>query len=204
MNSNVNKIYVSEAIRSFALGTIQVFVPIFLLASGYSLREVVVLYVAASLTHIILAVPAGALGSRIGFKYLILAGIPFLLLFFGMLYDLRRFAWPLWFLGVIREIGLTLYWVGRHSFLGFYTDIEHIGLQVGMNNLLASLAATPAPLLGGIILAANGIKFLILVAAVGLSVSAIPLFFIKEQWRSGGFSLKDAFPAAYWRNVPVF
>lgn len=203
-NSGINKIYLSESIRSFGQGLINVFIPIYLLLNGYSLKAVVWFFIIQSIIHLILAIPSGYIGSRIGYKYLILLSIPFYICFLFLLYNLKIYFYPLWLLAIVKEIGGTLYWVGRHSLLGFNSDDGKIGSQIGMTKILTSVADMPAPLIGGIILSLLGIQPLVILVGFVVLLSVIPLTLIKEEWKDNSFSVKNIFTKMHLRNAPVF
>lgn len=203
-NTNLNKIYSSESIRNLGYSMIQIFIPIYLLSNGYSLREVVVFYIIASIVHMALAIPAGYLGAKIGYKYLILISVPFFIVFFIFLQDIQHLLIPFWLLSVIKETGGTLYWVGRHSFLGFYTDKGKIGAQMGINKILSSVAKLPAPLIGGFILSFFNIQVLIVLVSALMIASVAPLILIKEKWRDREFSIKKLFSKLHIKNIPIF
>ncbi len=183
---------------------IQIFIPIYLLSNGYSLREVVIFYIIASIVHMVLAIPAGYLGSKIGYKYLILISVPFFILFFVFLRDIQHLLIPFWFLSVIKEIGGTLYWVGRHSFLGFYTDKGKVGTQMRLHKILNSVAKLPAPLIGGFILSFFNIQILIVIVSALMIASVVPLILIKEEWQDREFSIKKLFSKLHIKNAPIF
>lgn len=203
-NHNLNKIYLSESIRNLGYSMIQVFIPIYLLNHGYNLKEVVIFYIIASVAHIVLAIPAGYLGAKIGYKYLILISVPFFILFFLFFQNVEHLLIPFWLLSIIKEIGGTFYWVGKHSFMGFYTDKGKVGAQMGINKILSSVAKIPAPLIGGFILSFLNIHFLIITVSVLMTIAVIPLIFIKEEWHDKEFSVKKLFSKLHLKNTPIF
>ena len=203
-NSSLNKIYLSESIRCFGQGLINIFIPIYLLVSGFSLQAVVWFLIIQSIVHILCAIPFGYLGSRMGYKYLILLSIPFYTAFLFLLYNLKTNLYPLYILAIIKEIGGTLFWVGRHSLMGSNSDQGKIGSQIGMMKILTAIADIPAPLIGGIILSFFGIQPLIILVGVIVLFSVIPLLLIKEAWHDRGFSVKNIFTKMHIRNAPIF
>lgn len=203
-NKNLNKIYASESIRSLATQMIQIFIPIYLLTHGFSFVQIIAFYIISSLAHIILTVPIGYLGSKIGYKYLILLSIPFSIIFYLSLRNISGLSFFIFYLAIVREIGGTLYWVGRHSLLGFYSDKKKAGSQLGVHDILSSLAQMPAPLIGGLILAISGINLLVIVVAIILLLSVVPLISIKEEWPDNKFSVNNLFSKLHVRNIPVF
>lgn len=204
INYNLNKIYLSEAIRSLGIGMIQVFIPIVLLTHGYTLTQVLFFYIIASTFHFFLAIPTGYLGSKIGYKYLILLSVPFFIAFFALFRNVGHLLVPLWALALIREIAGTFYWVSKHSLLGFYADKDKIGAEMGVSKILSSLAGLPAPIIGGFILSFIGINVLLGLVLALLILSVIPLLYIREEWPDTAFSIEHVFSKLHFKNIPIF
>ena len=203
-NNNLNKIYISESVRSLASQMIQIFIPIYLLVNGYSFAQIVSFLIISSVVHIILAVPSGYLGSRIGYKYLILLSIPCSIIFYISLKNVSSLPLYIFYLAATKEIGGIFYWVGRHSLMGFYTDKDKMGTQLGIYNILTSVAQLPATLIGGIILATLGISPLVIIVAILLFLSMLPLISIKENWTDKDFSVIRLFSKLHIKNTPMF
>ena len=88
-NRELNELYASIAIRSFALSMINIFIPIYLLNLDYSLKQVLIFFVFLTGTHAVTSIHAGKISSKFGFKHAILFSVPLLLIFYLMLYSLE-------------------------------------------------------------------------------------------------------------------
>lgn len=203
-NHNLNKVYLAETLRNVAMSMVSIFVPLYLIKHGYSLREVLIYFVVQSLVHIALMIPIGKFGAKAGFRYCILISTPFIIGFYYLLYTLLEKHWPLLILGIVYEIGGSFYWVGRHVFFARTTQTHKRGTQIGIAKILKSVFTTPAPLIGALILAHFGIGYLLVVASVILAAAALPLFFVEEPEDQIRFRVADLWKGQSWRTTVMF
>ena len=203
-NRELNELYVSVAIRSFASSLISVFVPIYLLKLSYSLPSVLLFYVILNMAHALFVIPAAKISSKFGFKHSIIYSIPVLILFYVLLHTLGTYNWPLWFLAITFGISNALFFVGYHTDFSKFSNKKYRGEQVGFAKIFASLAGTAGPLLGGFILVFVSFQALFIIVAVLLLTSAIPLFFSKDIHEPINFSLSQIFTDQKPRDYLAF
>ena len=84
----LNEIYVSMALKTFALSMVSIFVPIYLVNLGYSFAQVFVYYAVARIVHALFVVRAAKTVASFGLKHTILFSMPFLILYYLALYYL--------------------------------------------------------------------------------------------------------------------
>ncbi len=203
-NKELNEIYASVAIRSFALSTISIFIPIYLLNLNYSLSSVLIFYAILNGAHALFVIPAAKISSKFGLKHSIFYSIPFLILFYVLLHTLGTYGWPLWFLAITFGINNALFWLGYHTDFSKFSEKEHRGEQVGLARIFMSLAGVAGPLFGGLILVFASFQVLFTVVAVLLLMSAIPLFFSKDIHEPINFSLPQIFANQKPRDYLAF
>lgn len=182
------------ALRSFAFSLVDVFVPIYLLTQGYSLRNVFLFYVIVHAVHALCAYPAARIALRVGFWMPILASSLLFILFFFFLHTIEGYHWPLWLLGVVCGIANPLFWMAYHIDFVSCSDAKRRGQEVGTIKIINVAATAFAPALGAVIISLWGFPSLISLVSVILSLSIIPLFFSNN--RSGvsdGIRLSDIF-----------
>ena len=76
-NRELNELYISVAVKSFAVSMISIFIPIFLIKDlNYSLTSVLIFFAILSATHAIFVIPAAKIASKYGFKHSILYSVP--------------------------------------------------------------------------------------------------------------------------------
>lgn len=200
----LNELYISVAIKSFALAMISIFIPIFLLKLNYSLTSVLIFYAILNATHALFVIPAAKISSKYGFKHSILYSIPILIIFYLGLYTLEQFHWPLYSLAIIFGINNALYWVGYHIDFCVFSDKKERGEEVGMAKILTLVFQVLGPIIGGLILTFIGFQALFTIVSVLLIASAIPLFFTKDIHRSVPVSIKAIFKGQKIKNTVAF
>ena len=192
-NKELNELYASMAIRSFAISTISVFVPIYLMNLDYSLVAVLSFYAILNASHALFVIPAARISSIFGFKHSIFFSIPIVILFYVLLHTLGTYGWPLWLLAIIAGVSNALFWMGYHSDFSKVSHERNRGKEIGYAHISATLASVLGPLFGGLILMFTGFQTLFVIVSVLLLASAIPLFFSRDAYESPNISLSRVF-----------
>jgi len=203
-NRELNELYSSMAIKSFALALVGVFVPIYLYKIGYGFSSIFFFYAILCLTHSFLSIPSAKISARFGLKHTILFSMPFLIFFFLLLYSLEQFNWPIIFLGIIFGIYSSLFWTGYHVDFSKFSDKKNRGKQVGVSQIFIAVFSAIGPLVGGFIVAFFGFKVLFILSCFLLLFSVIPLFFSKEVHEPITFSLRGLFKKQKAKNILSF
>jgi len=200
----LNELYVSVAIKSFAVSMISIFVPIFLLNLNYSLTTVLIFYAVVSIAHALFIIPAAKISSKMGFKHSIVYSIPVLILFYAGLYTLELFNWPLYALAIVFGISNALYWIGYHIDFSIFSDEKKRGTQIGKAKIVTLIFQILGPLTGGLILTFAGFQTLFILVSLLLAASTIPLFFSGDVYKSVPISIKEIFGGQKVRNAITF
>lgn len=203
-NRELNELYISVAIKSFALSMVSIFIPIYLLELDYSLVTVFIFFAVLNASHALFIVPAAKISSKYGFKHAIFFSIPILIIFYLGLYTLEQFHWPLYLLAIIFGINSALYWIGYHIDFSIFSDKKDRGKEVGVAKIATSVFYVLGPIIGGFILTYIGFQVLFVAVSVLLLASVIPLFFSKDIHDSIQFSTKEIFKGQKIRNTIVF
>jgi len=98
-NKELNELYASIAIKSFAISLIGIFIPIYLLQIGYSLASVLIFFSTVASVHALMSFFAAKVAARVGLKHTILFSIPVLIAALLGLYSLDRIDWLFYFVG---------------------------------------------------------------------------------------------------------
>ncbi len=191
--NQLNELYVSMTLRSFAFSLVGIFVPAYLLTRGYSLQAVFIFLCVLHATHALFAFFAARIAMRIGFSFGALLSIPFFVAFYFFLYTLDSHHWPLWLIGVFGGIGNPLFWMAYHIDFMSCSAGQRRGEQVGTMKVVSSAATALAPIFGALLITTVGFHALILVVIALLLLSAVPLFFARNQTFQGTISLADVF-----------
>lgn len=192
-NRELNELYMSIAIRAFAVSLIGVFIPIYFYKQGHSFFSIFLFYAIWSLTHMLFSMPSAKISSKLGLKHSMLLSVPFLILFFFLLYSLENFHWPLPLLSVLIGISTSLFWLSYHIDFAKFSSKKNRGKQVGLSKIIIAIFSVLGPIVGGIVLTFAGFEILFIVVSVLLLGSVIPLFFSREIHEPSSFSLKGFF-----------
>jgi hypothetical protein len=192
-NRELDEFYASVVLRSFAIAMIGVFVPIYFLVEGYSLREVLLFFVIMSVTHLVLLPFSARLTSKRGCKHAMLYSMPFLVGFFYVLNLLETQHLSLAIPAVILGINQALYWMGYHVDFARFSDKKHRGRELSVVQIMTALANVGGPLLGGFLATIYGWHVLFILAVVFLVASTIPLFQSDDYREAGTYALRDVF-----------
>lgn len=197
LKKDINELYLTHAIRSFAISMIGLFIPIYLLQQGYSFSEIGVFL----LIHYGIAIPlsfiALKLAAKKGVKHTMLFSVPLAILFFLALYNLeflKNATGNIWTITIIAIIGAAtgaFYWMGFHVEFAKFSEEKRSIKQIGFANILATMASATGPLIGGLIITFSGFPLMFIIVIVLLIISILPLFMSKEKHVPFKFKLKE-------------
>ncbi len=204
-NKELGELYISIALRFLALSMIGLFIPIYLLYEiGLSLSLVLYFFIMLAFFFALSSILAAYVASRIGFKHLILASVPFHIALILMLALLENFRIPLFLIAAVGSIAVGFYWIGHHADLTRFTKKKKRGQQVGFSFFVVGISAMIGPLLGGLILTKFNFIVLFILASVLLLLSTIPLFFTGDFYQKTPFSAKEIFKGKRVRDALAY
>jgi len=203
-NRELNELYISIAIKSFALSLVGIFIPIYLVQAGYSLPTVFLFFTVLALVHALSSFHSAKLAAKFGFKHNILFSIPFLIAALGGLYILDFSPWIFYIIAVLFGVSNSLFWIGYHVDFAKFSDKKNRGKEAGITRAATFLFHAAGPVIGGVILTFVGFKILFIASAGLLFLSATPLFYSKDIHIPAKISLKGVFRIAKIRDVMAF
>ncbi|MEA3399594.1 MAG: MFS transporter [Patescibacteria group bacterium] len=198
--NDLNKLYVSGWLRFFGISVIAVFIPIYLLNLGYSLREVSVFYIFVSFFHIVFTIIGGRVIKKYGLRFVLLTSIPFRVIFFFLLFSLEFYPISLVFLAFVFGTSNGLYWVGRLTLLAKNTEEHKRGSQLAINGIIKKVVTLPGPIIGGFLLSFTNISIAIIFVLIFLILSFIPVFYLKDEKEDVDLKIKNIFKGLNWRE----
>jgi len=148
---------------------------------GNSIEKVLVLFALLYAIFIVVTHLGAKLISRLGMKKMMVFAV-----FFSTSSIVARYMWdsdPTFYL-VIFFVAFALfkmlYWVPYHVEFTAFTDKEMRGKQMALLGNVSKIFTAVLPLVGGFILTVSNYNTLFLTSAIVISLSVIPLFYIKE------------------------
>lgn len=155
---------------------IGIFVPIFLLTIGFTLREVFVFFIINYLLVAIFSFLAIYIANFIGLQKTIIVRTPFLFIFLLLLVFIDVYNIPLWVVAVFNALQTSLYFIPLHILFANNAKHNEMGSAMGKYFALPKLAGIFGPLIGGLLALIFGFKFLFVIIIFVFLFSLVPLF----------------------------
>lgn len=203
-HKELNELYLSVALRWFALALIGIYVPIHLVEIGESIPSVLIFLAIVNATHALTAPLMASVGARYGVKHLMVLSQPFLLIFYVLLVSLESYNWPLLLLGMVWGISKSLYFTGYHFDLALSGKEGQRGTEIGVIHIAVSLAKMLAPILGALIITYVGFTYLGVVVIILLVLSVIPLLMSRDRVEPFAIEWKNIFAGRRIRDGIAF
>jgi len=175
LHSKMGKLYIFQALLSFAKSMIGVFVPVYLFKIGFEIHQIL-LYVMITSIFVLLALPiATKLIKKIGFKYTIFATIPIYLLHILTINFIQTNNYIYIISSALFGIYCAMFWPAYHTEVIKNSDKKHMSSQIGNIQIIVTLVSTLAPLIGGYILENQNFLTLFTIAGILILIGIIPL-----------------------------
>ncbi len=201
----LTQIYLSLAVRSFAISLISLFVPLYLYHElGYSLTETLLFFVVYSISLALACPFAAKFSAKFGCKHSVLVSAALYILFLGGLSLLPTIKINLGIIAAVQGLSLAFFWMGMHIVFRKASDQEHRGEEMGKRESLTILATMLGPLVGGFLIKFWGFKLVFLLTSLLLFLSASFLFISKEKHISYHFYWKSLLNKKHWKDSLFF
>jgi len=129
----LNELYASIAIRAFAISLVGIFVPIFLYQLNYSFSQIFLFFGMIAFFNMIFLFPSAKFASKYGLKHGMLLSMPFLIIFFLLLFSLENLRWPLYFMAIFGGAHGALFWISYHTDFSKFSKKKSRGSEVGFS-----------------------------------------------------------------------
>jgi hypothetical protein len=180
----LSEIYVSMMFRSLAISMIGIFVPVFLLKSGYQFSDVAIFYIIFFATKSIMDTVAGYSVARFGPKHTILLSELFHISAAGTLAILPQYNLPIFVPALLWGAGNSLFYIAFHVDFSKVKHSLHGGKELGWLSIMERIGGTIGPLVGGILATVINSQFIFIVAILLLMLGLAPLFKTAEPTRT--------------------
>ena len=171
----MGRIYWCHSIGASGISLVAIFIPIFLLKTGYSLHSVLIYLLLQQGLAAVLQYPAAHLFKYVSPHRLLIVGDLWYAVLFGLLVTLQAHRWPLALLALAWALNRTIYWAAFHYTFSSARAHKHPGRQIAGINALVMLSTTAAPAIGGVVATAFGISYVYVAAIVLLIIAVIPM-----------------------------
>jgi len=182
LHSDFGKFDFSIWLHVFARSLIVVFIPIFLLQMGFSLREVLIYYLIYHICDVPLNFVAKLMVEWRGARQVIMMGVFCLIGYFIVLFNLSSGAWGFLVLMAFLSALYDSFFFVAHIY--FFMECSHkqkdFAKKTSVLYIVQRIAGIMAPFLGAVVLLLTNQKVLIIVAVVMLMLSLVPLYQIRD------------------------
>lgn len=200
--NELNELYVSNMLRAIAANLFSIFVPIFLLKSGYSLTWVSLYFVFYFCVRVFGDVLSGLIVARIGPKHTWILSHTSNILNLVCLLGIVSHPWLFWLSSLFNALGTSFQHIPLHIDFSKIKHTLHNGKEQSFFMTLEKIGSAVGPLLGGFIAAQYGANFTI-IASIGLYIaSLVPLLSTPEPVKIKQHIKFRDFPfRRVWRDI---
>jgi len=180
-NKELRDMYVAISLKTFAIGMVGIFVPIYLMIEkGMSLSDIVLFHAISFVTFILVSPFIGKFASRYGLKKSSMISAPlFAIAYFG-LYNSSNYGISLNYVAILLGLVECVYWQPFIMHFIRSSDKKHRSEEVGFLSAITIFSGMLAPFAGGVLISLFGFDFLFMLAGILLLVSIFPIWFTKD------------------------
>lgn len=187
----LREMYLSVLLRSFSVGLVVIFIPIYLLKIGYSFSSVASLFVWDFFFSTILVFFFAKLVAAIGPKKSIIISYFFTIISFFLLLSIQTYEWPFFLIGLFSAIAVTLFWLSYHIDFSTYMRKEKDGKEVGVMFALIKFSALLAPFVGGVVATYGSIYFSFIVSCAVLFIGILLLLLKSDNFKKQSINFQN-------------
>jgi MFS family permease len=192
MNRELSEIYMTIAIKFFALSLITIFIPIYLFQLGFDLKYIFLFFAILSAASSLTVYLSIKLSTKLGIKHGILISIPFLIAYFILLefVTTNSLNWIFFLTPITAGIHGSLFWTNFHIDFAAFSSKKFRARQVGGYMIISLILAAIGPILGAFIISNWDFNVLFVLVSILLFLSTLPLFMSEEHYVHRDFSIK--------------
>lgn len=190
LREEIQEIYLHRFLFELALGTVTIFLPLYLWNLGFSIPQIFLFFAVYYGVFIILSWPVAHITARVGYKHTAFVSSPFILGFYLLLRSLDAATPTVYAAGLLGGIGFITYWIGMNAEMARSSHDGKREEETGYFFSMPLIAAVIAPFIGGMIIETFGFSVLFLLAAFTILSSYTPFLLSREH--SSGMDLSPS------------
>src|SRR3989344_4821863 len=189
--SRLAPIYTTSGLRSFAVGSLGIFIPIYILrllqvqfpgiSLSLQLTGVFLYFALMRVTILLSTIPASRFLSRFGVRASIVIGNTLLLFHLLALVFAEDYFYLLLPASILVGILVPFYWIPYHLVFVEEGSRKRFGHEIGGIRVVEQIAGALAPLFGGFVIISFGFSTLLLCSLILVFISTLPSFFLAEH-----------------------
>src|SRR3989338_7972128 len=194
----LSELYFSVILKSLALSLVGIFIPVYMYKElDFGIDKIIYFFLLWAILFAILTPFVAKLASRFGLKHMIVASVPFDIIFLGFLVLLKNHEISYVYPAVAYALSGSLFWTGFNIEFAKVSDKNKRGRELGSLYSLLILSGIVGPFVGGLILTYLGFTFLFYVFSILLIVSVVPLLMTPDDHEETRFYFKHIFQKSY-------
>lgn len=175
------KNYLFILLTNLARGMIEVFIPIFLFKTGFTINQIFIYILFVLIISILITYPFIWLGNKFKYKYLIFLSLVFLFILYFYLLFITNNLISLFFLALFYALYRRSYWSGRRYFSLKIIPLKNINSKVGNITIISEIANMISTYLGALILTYTNNIILFITSIVIFLIGVIFISNIPEE-----------------------
>jgi MFS family permease len=207
MKRQVKELFMASIIVNFALAMVQIFEPIYLYKSGYSLLKIAIFYLVVYVFYFFL-IPLGAkFANKYGYENGMFLGSAFYVLFYVSLFLIVKYPVLFYFSAIIYAIQKAFYWPAFHADFAHNSEDSEEAREISSISVSSALMFILGPIVGGLIITYFSFSILFIVASILFLISNIPMLSTKESFDIRKYpyvKLFDLFKRSNLRNLIAY
>lgn len=200
--SELSKMYVTGFLKKFAQGLIGVFIPIYLLKSGYSLQSVFLYFTLLFSSNVLFNVASAELTARFGPKHVMRIGFFLQFITALLLSNFSALPFPILLVALVHSASAAFYWLPYHVYFSKIKRTIKSAQQVSWLQTTEKIGSMIGPVLGGVLATFYGGAALFYAAALILAGAIIVLMLSPEPIDTKQkLNYKNLFSLKDWRTM---
>ncbi|MBP9738895.1 MFS transporter [Candidatus Saccharibacteria bacterium] len=203
--SEISEMYLSSFLRTFSIGMVGVFVPIYLYKNGYSITAIFLYYTLFYSFGIIADYLVAHLIAKIGPKHVMRMSFLVQMLFSVLLIHINNIPYALVLLALTGCIGSTLYFISYHVDFSKIKNPANSGKEQGYMEIMQRSAAVLGPIAGGLLATFVSPVATFAASAIALFIATLILMLSPEPVRTKQIiRFKGLGIRKHWRDYASF
>lgn len=200
----IDALYWSVFIKGIGDSLISIFTAIYLLHLGFTVKSVAIYYIIYFFVYSALSRSSMKLGSLIGVKKSLAAGIVFFIIYYQLLITVKS-GLPYQFVALIYGGGAALYWSAFQIDLSRALRSRSAGKALSSIQIITIISGIAGPLIGALFIIKASFAALFIVVSVALIASALPLLKRGDYKISGEVAtVKDSIKSGTMREAWMY
>lgn len=200
--SELSKMYVTGFLKKFAQGLIGVFIPIYLLKSGYSVQSVFLYFTLLFSSNVLFNVASAELTARFGPKHVMRIGFFLQFITALLLSNFSALPLPILLVALVHSASAAFYWLPYHVYFSKIKRTIKSAQQVSWLQTTEKIGSMIGPVLGGVLATFYGGAALFYAAALILAGAIIVLMLSPEPIDTRQkLNYKNLFSLKDWRTM---